>query len=332
MAAEGYAQGDAAKAAPTFKCGGDKPTVCVLGAGAMGCLLGGKLSEGGLDVTFVDKWQEHVDALNSKGLNLVGTGGDRTFKVKATSDVASLSTFDVIIVQCKATDTKPAMASAKHLLHEGSVAISFQNGLGNEDVMAEVLGSANQVFGGQTLEGANMEGPGCARVHTDLSSVMGEWKGGESDRCAQLCAIFTNAGLKTEQNGDMKKKIWMKAIYNCVVSPLSTLTNLSHKDVYCRTDALFLADIIIKEALSVARAEGVALTDEEGRECIDKVIASNQANKSSMANDVLAKRRSEIDFINGWICTLAEKHKIDVPMNRSMVFFVKGLESHYTGE
>jgi len=315
-----------------FKCGGDKPTICVLGAGAMGCLLGGKLCEGGLDVTFVDKWEEHINALNSKGLQLTGVGGDRTLKVKASSDVASLGTFDVVIVQCKATDTTTATASAKHLLHEETVAVSFQNGLGNEDMMAEVLGSADQVFGGQTLEGANMEGPGCARIHTNLSSYMGEWKGGASERCGNLCKIFTEAGLQTIEDADMKKKIWMKAVYNCVVSPLSTLTNLAHKDVYCRPDANYLADIIIKEALAVARAEGLCISDEEGRECLDKVIASNQANKSSMAMDVLAKRKSEIDFINGRIVTLAQKHGIEVPMNRSMVFFVKGLESHYTGQ
>jgi 2-dehydropantoate 2-reductase len=94
------------------------------------------------------------------------------------------------------------MTSAKHLLDKESVAISFQNGLGNEDMMAEVLGGAEQVFGGQTLEGANMEGPGCARIHTNLESTMGEWKGGLSARCDHLCRVFTDAGLQTVANAD----------------------------------------------------------------------------------------------------------------------------------
>merc|ERR1719321_870396 len=110
------------------------------------------------------------------------TGEEKVLKVTATADIASLGKFDVIIVQCKATDTTAAMESAKHMLHENTVCVSFQNGLGNEDMMAEVLGSANQVFGGQTLEGANMEGPGCARIHTNLASYMGEWRGGFSTR------------------------------------------------------------------------------------------------------------------------------------------------------
>jgi 2-dehydropantoate 2-reductase len=308
---------------------GMEPTVAVLGAGAMGCLLGGKLAEGGLQVTFIDTWKDHVDAMNSKGLKLVGKGGERVLKVNATSDIKTLGTFDVIIVQCKATDTKSATESAKHLFHEGTIAVSFQNGLGNEDIMAEVLGSADKVFGGQTLEGANMEGPGVARIHTNLASVMGEWRGGTSERCSRLCQIFTRAGLRTEEDANMRKKIWMKAIYNCVVSPLSTLCDLTHRDVYCRDNAIDIAEIITKEALAVARAEGVNVSDKEARECIDKVIASNQANKSSMCMDILAKRRSEIEFINGRVAFLAEKHGIPAPFNRAMVYFVKALQIHY---
>jgi len=311
---------------------GEKPTVAVLGAGAMGCLFGGLLSEGGLEVTFIDKWQEHVDKINKDGLKLVGTGGERTLKVKATTDINSLGTFDVVIVQCKATDTRSAVEAAKHLFRKDTVAVSFQNGLGNEDVIAEVLGGAERVFGGQTLQGANIEGPGVSRIHTNLVSYIGEWNGGCSQRCGRLARIFSAAGLPTEEDPDMKKKIWMKAIYNCVVSPLSTLMNLSHKDIYGRKDAIAVANGIIKEAVAVAQAEGLDISEKEGRECLDKVIASNQANKSSMCNDILAKRRSEIDYINGRILALAEKHGIEVPLNRTMTFCVKGIESHFTGE
>merc|ERR1719158_1714738 len=83
------------------------------------------------------------------------------------------------------------------------------------------------------------------------------------------------------------------------------------------------------EALAVARAEGIEVSEAESRECLEKVIASKQSNKSSMAMDIDAKRQSEMDFINGFVVTLAAKHKIEVPMNRTMVFFVNALESHF---
>lgn len=168
-----------------------------------------------------------------------------------------------------------------------------------------------------------------AEIHTNLASYIGEWSGGYSQRCGIICDIFSRCGVPSVQEPKIVKKIWMKAIYNCVVSPLSTLTNLSHREVYCRKDALYVADKIISETLLVARAEGLDVTEEEGRECLDKVIKSNQDNKSSMAYDIIAKRKSEIDFINGRIVVLAERHNIDVPFNRSMAFFINGLESNF---
>ena len=190
---------------------GKMPKIAVLGAGAMGCLFGGLLAENGLEVTLIDKWEEHIEAINKDGLKLTGVGGDRTLKnVAATSDIASLGPHDVVIVQCKAPATREAVESARHLFHEHTVAVSFQNGLGNEDVIAEVLGSSGKVFGGQTLQGAHVEGPGQVHVHTDLASYIGEWGGGSSDRCGRLARILTEHGVPCHEDPDMKKRIWMK--------------------------------------------------------------------------------------------------------------------------
>lgn len=191
----------------SFKCGGASPRICIIGSGAMGCLMGGKLTEGGLDVTLVDTWQEHVDAIKSNGLKLIGLGGERMLKVKATSDVASLGTFDIVVFSCKATCTQAVIATAKHLFHDETVAISFQDGFGNEDVMTNALGSVDNLFAGYSLEGASVESAGCVRIHTNLPAYIGEWKLCASQRCARICKIFTNAGFHTLEHADMRKKI-----------------------------------------------------------------------------------------------------------------------------
>ena len=192
---------------------GKLPKVAVLGAGAMGCLFGGLLAENGLDVTLIDKWEDHIKAINKDGLKLTGVGGERTLRnISATSDIASLGPHDVVIVQCKAPATREAVQSAKHLFHDDTVAVSFQNGLGNEDVIAEVLGSSRKVLGGQTLQGAHVEGPGKVHIHTDLASYIGEWDGGSSDRCGRLARIFTEHGVPCHEDADMKKRIWMKVL------------------------------------------------------------------------------------------------------------------------
>ena len=154
-----------------------KPKIAVVGAGAMGCLFGGLLAEGGLDVTLVDVLQEHVDRINRDGLRIVGYGGDRSIPVRATTEPSGLPAVDVLFVQCKAPYTKEAVRRVLHLLRDDSVAISFQNGLGNEENIGEVVGM-ERVLGGVTAQGAAVEGPGAVRNFGNLPTHIGEMGGG----------------------------------------------------------------------------------------------------------------------------------------------------------
>ena len=133
--------------------------VVVVGAGAMGCLFGGLLKEGGLNVTLVDVWREHVEAINRDGLRILGYGGDRFIRVPAVLSAEALPAADVVLVQCKARHTKGAVEASLTLFAEETVAISFQNGLGNEEVIGEVVGM-ERVLGGLTAQGAGVEAAG----------------------------------------------------------------------------------------------------------------------------------------------------------------------------
>ena len=113
----------------------ENPKIVVVGAGAMGGLFGGLLAEGGLDVTLVDAWPEHIAAIRQNGLRIVGVGGDRAIKVKATTDASEIRTADVVLFQCKAFANEAAANSVKHLFGGATVAITFQNGLGNEQTL-----------------------------------------------------------------------------------------------------------------------------------------------------------------------------------------------------
>ena len=163
-----------------------KPKIAVVGAGAMGCLFGGLLAEGGLDVTLVDVLQEHVDRINRDGLRIVGYGGDRSIPVRATTEPSGLPAVDVLFVQCKAPYTKEAVRRVLHLLRDDSVAISFQNGLGNEENIGEVVGMG-RVLGGVTAQGAAVEGPGAVRNFGNLPTHIGEMGGGISERARANC-------------------------------------------------------------------------------------------------------------------------------------------------
>ena len=306
----------------------DKPRIAIVGAGAMGSLFGGLLAENGLEVTLIDVWKEHVDTIKSKGLKMVGFGGDRYIKVRVSDNPAELSPVDVVFVQCKAASTVEAIKNARPIIDENTVVISFQNGLGNEETIAEIIGE-EKVLGGLTAQAGNIEGPGIVRNHADLPSWIGELSGGQSERVTKLCRIFTDNGIPTDPSQNIRKRIWNKLFANLAVSPMSGITNLQIRDLFAKDDAQQLAFAIIDEALKVARAEGFDIGQAESREVLLKIIASDQANKSSLCVDILNKRKTEIDFINGSVVRLGEKHAIPTPLNQAMVALVKTIEYQY---
>lgn len=307
-----------------------QPTVAVVGAGAMGCLFGGLLAEGGLDVTLVDVWQEHVDRINRDGLRMVGYGGDRHIPVRATTDPSGMEAVDVVSVQCKAPYTQEAVSRVRHILRADSVAISFQNGLGNEEKIGEVIGM-DRVLGGVTAQGAAIEGPGVVRNFSDLPSHIGEMGGGLSERVQRIAAAFEGAGLQTSASADIRHTIWKKFLANIAVSTTSAVANLTIKELFAVPELKETAFEALDEAVVVARAEGVELDLAESREVINQIAGPGGSgdNKSSLCVDILNRRPSEVDVISGAVVRLGRKHGIPTPVNRTLVAAVKGLESHY---
>jgi len=240
-----------------------RPSVCVVGAGAMGSLFGGLLAEGGLKVTLVDKWPQHVANVQQQGgLRMVGHGGDRLIPCSAAEDPGKVGPQDVVFFQCKSAHTEEAIKAAKPLFHDNTVAISFQNGLGNEEVIADTIGAEN-VLGGLTAQGASIEGPGVVRNHAELPSWIGEMSGQQSERVTHLAKVFSEHGLPTEVSGDIRKQIWMKLFANVAVSPMSSLTDMTHREYFGVEGAEDLAFALVDEALQVARAEGLTIGDDE---------------------------------------------------------------------
>ena len=191
--------------------------------------------------------------------------------MRATCEPQSESAVDIVFVQCKAAHTRQAVLGAKKMFHEGTVFISFQNGLGNEELIAELVGE-NAVLGGLTAQGANVEGPGHIRAHTNLTTWLGEMTGGKTDRVTQLCSLFSQHGLPCEASLEIRKQIWCKLLYNLAVSPMSTLTDLSLREVFETPGSRQVANLLVTEGLAVAAAEGVNIPAEEADHILQKVL------------------------------------------------------------
>ena len=284
--------------------------VAVLGAGAMGCLFGGLLAEKGLNVVLIDVWKEHVDAINSKGLKMDGHGGDRFIKIKATTEPVKLNTADIIIIMCKATVLEKALTGVKNIIGEKTVLVSFQNGIGHEAIMSKIAGK-EKVLGGTTTQASNILGPGHIKNHASLPSWIGEYEGGMRDRVKSVAETFTAHGLETIPSDNIKKRKWMKLFALTAIGPLSAIFDLNHSDLYINNKSSRasrdLGKQIILETRQVAKADGVDVSENECLEMFNKIVDSKQTNKSSMAFDVLNKRKTEIEFINGAVSKIGKK-------------------------
>ena len=306
--------------------------IAVLGAGAMGCLFGGLMAEKGLDVVLIDVWKDHVDAINRNGLKIDGHGGDRFIKVKATTDPASLSPVDAIIVMCKATALQTALTNAKNIIGEKTMLMSFQNGIGHEAIMQEIAGK-DKVLGGTTTQASNIVGPGHIKNHAALPSWIGEYEGGMSNRVSDLAETFTAYNLETIAATDIKKRKWMKLFALTAIGPLSSVFDLHHTDLYITNKnqkvSRKLGKQIILETREVAKADGVDVSEDECLEMFNKIVDSKQTNKSSMCFDILNKRKTEIEFINGAVAKIGKSHGIKTPMNDLMYNMIMVKEGMY---
>jgi 2-dehydropantoate 2-reductase len=310
----------------------EHPRVVVIGSGAMGGLFGGLLAEGGLDVTLVDTSQEHIGAIATNGLRIVGVGGDRTVPVRATTDAGTVTAADVVLFQCKAFANEAAAGAARHLFTGQTVAISFQNGLGNEETLGRILGAEN-VMGGLTAQAGLVEAPGVVRNFGDLPTIVGEMAGGLSHRATAIAGAFTGHGLPTTASADIKRDKWKKLLGNVALGAISAVTDLRSFEIVRVPGLKEIVLRCVDEAAAVAKAEGVALDVAEAREVLMRLVdtagGGTGTSKSSMREDIVRRRRTEIDTIHGAVQRLARRHGLPTPTIDTMIALVKGLESAY---
>lgn len=311
----------------------EQPKIVIVGGGAMGSLFGGMLAGGGLDVTLVDIWQEHVDAINRDGIRIIGHGGDRTVRLKATVDPQTIAAANVVLFQCKAFANEVAARSVQHLVSGSTVVISFQNGLGNEETLGRILGEKH-VLGGLTAQAAVMVDAGVVRNFGDLPSYIGEFGGGLSERAVAIAEAFTRHRLPTVASANIKREKWQKLLGNAALGAVSAATDMTSAEMVAIPELRAAILRALDETAAVARACGIPLGDTEKHAIFDKLTDTGRggtgASKSSMAADIAKRRKTEIDTIHGSVSRLGREKGVPTPTIDTMIAIVKGLESRYT--
>ena len=299
--------------------------ICVVGSGAVGSLFAANLAQlDDVEVWAYDLAQEHVDAINRNGLRLSGAG-EVVGRPHATSDAAELPSCDFGIVATKAMHTSAAIAATAHAFAGGSVA-TVQNGLGNEEAIAEHV---ERVIRGTTFPAGKIVAPGHVQWDVKGDTTFGpfEAKPAAADEIGRLADACTRAGMPTSAVADARGPQWRKVIFNASTNPIGALTGLTHGRV-CEDPALrALVTELVDEGKAVAAAQGIEL-DADPEQLIDHAARPDVAydHKASMLQDVEARRPTEIDYLNGGIVRFGEEHGVATPHNRAIWALVKGLE------
>lgn len=307
--------------------GAAKMKICILGAGSLGSTIGGVLSEGGCDVCLVDSWEEHVDAMNQNGLLISEGETERIVEVKARSDAGGLGVMDLVIVLVKSFHTRGAVSAAGNIIGPDTLVMSLQNGLGNEEAIADIVG-AGRVISGKTYIGGGILGPG--RVKSGVrgkATVIGEMDGQTTARIKGVAEAFNRAGMKTEISGNIVGMIWDKLLVNVSTAAITSVTKLTYGELYQLKEAAETAQEAVAEAISVAAAHGVKLDTEDPAEVWRRASAGLPADfKTSMLLGLERGIKSEIDYINGAVVRYGARVNIPTPVNRTLVACVKGIE------
>jgi 2-dehydropantoate 2-reductase len=303
-----------------------------LGAGALGCAIGGVLTEAGVEVWLINRNTDQVEAMNRRGLILRdGAGADRTVAVQAatTAQGVNLDTgaVDLVIVLVKSFHTAQAMQAATSLLGPDTAVLSLQNGLGHEDILAGIVGR-HRVLAGKTYAGGSQLGAGHVLIGTQGKDThIGELDGRMTDRVQRIAHTFNAAGLDTIVSDNIMGTIWDKLLVNVATGAVSGISRLVYGDLYQVPEMEACGVAAVAEAMAVAKASGITLTTTDARQPWVKAGAGLPYDfKTSMLQSLEKGSITEIDFINGAVVRQGAQCGVPTPVNQTLVACIKGLE------
>jgi 2-dehydropantoate 2-reductase len=298
--------------------------ICVVGCGAVGSLFAAHLAKAGeAEVWAYDVWKEHVDAINKSGLRLSGAA-DFTSRLKATGNPSEIPHCDYGIFATKAIHTQQAVAQVAHAFDAESAVCSVQNGVGNEEIIAEHV---KYVIRGTTFPAGHPVAPGHIGYDIKGDTWIGPFEPTNTpmNKVEELAGLLTRSGMNTIAMKDARGAQWTKLIFNASTNPVGALTLLHHgAATRFPPTGQFFQDLIA-EGETVAKKLGIKLHGDP-RQLVQKGANAPGKHRASMLQDVLAKRQTEVDFMNGAIVQWGEKVGVPTPLNKALWELVKGLE------
>jgi 2-dehydropantoate 2-reductase len=302
--------------------------IVIVGPGAVGCLFAAFLSKSKEEIWLLDKDKERAIKIKQQGIVVEGISGNWQATVKVSADAKEINQADLIIICVKSYDTKEAITQTRCLVGEDSRVLTLQNGIGNIEIIAEVAGE-DKVIGGVTNQGATLLDIGHIRHAGKGETAIGCIDGKIPVEMRSIREIFNKVGLETKISRDIRGLLWSKLIINVGINALTAISRLNNGRLIEFEGTRRISREAVTEAIRIAKRKRIKLIYDDPLAKVEAVCEATAANVSSMLQDVLKKKRTEIDFINGVIVRLGQELGIPVPVNSMLVDLVKTIEASY---
>ena len=299
----------------------------IIGPGAIGLLFYFFLSRKVKDLILLDKDKRRALLLRNKGLTVVKNSKSYKINVNITAQPQELEDRELFLICVKSYDTLEVAKTIKSISRKNKdyFVLSLQNGLGKLEVLSEILGE-EKVLGGVTNMGSTLLSPGVIKFAGEGKTIIGSLKKKTVPVLREIRSVFNSCDIPTSITSDLEGAIWSKLLINIAINPLTSILRVKNGELLNNPHSSLLMQMVLNEAHRITKRKRIKLLYNDPQTKLEAVCRATSENISSMLQDILRGKKTEIDYLNGAIYKLGESLKIPTPLNFIFFKLVKSLE------
>lgn len=301
--------------------------ITVFGAGSIGSLFAGRIAHSGYEISVIGR-DPHITEITRNGLRIIEQKQEILSHFQANTDFQHETTSkDAILITTKAFDNQIVAKSLENRISEDNPLFILQNGMGNEEIFHKTFPN-NPIFRAVTTEAAELIHPGIIRHIAFGKTYFGLVTDRENGNGKQIQKIMNESGFTTKKTSDIKLKMWQKLLTNAIICPLAAILHVPNGRILEKPSIQRIFDTILKEGLALAKYNLPEADFSTTHDFILNVIEKTKNNRCSMLQDIEKGRRTEIDFLNGFIVRESRRIGIKAPVNAAIADLVRHIEKY----
>lgn len=299
--------------------------IAIAGSGALGCGFGYMMKKDGNDVTLIDFWDDHINAIKENGLSITVNGKEDSVMIPIGKPEEIKETFDTVFIFTKSMGLRQMLEKIKHMLTEDTKVVCLLNGLGHATTISEYIPQKNIIMG-TTLWTGGIDAPGKTHFMGEGPVEVQNSDANEVDGTREVVKMMADCGLNGVYSQDVNFTTWRKACVNGTMNALCSLLDCTIKELFETSQIEQLNKEIVSEFSRVAETEGVHIDVEETVIYLKATAERVGEHYPSMHQDLKNKRLTEIDFLNGEVAKQAEAKGFEAPYSQLITQLIHAKE------